>query len=163
MSSRSRGALRPRFANRRPKLRGRRECRVPAGTRGLVCKLHARMRTVQVQPEQPGIPAMVLRLMPRSVWRPLASIANELMVRIARLSFANLRRLDTSNGRQDTRFCRTHQRRSSARCVRSRSDRPANTPCAPTSVHRNLPHQRLHRRGLQQGPAALGARIPITP
>jgi hypothetical protein len=41
--------------------------------------------------------------MPRSPWRriPLASIASELTVRIARSSFANLRRLDTSHGCQD--------------------------------------------------------------
>jgi hypothetical protein len=60
--------------------------------------------SIQVQPKQPGIPcAMVLRLMPRSPWRriPLASIASELTARIARLSFANLRRLDASHGRQD--------------------------------------------------------------
>src|SRR5215218_10273808 len=46
---------------------------------------------------------MVLRLMPSSPWRriPLASIAGELTARIARLSFANLRRLDASNGRQN--------------------------------------------------------------
>jgi hypothetical protein len=60
--------------------------------------------SIQVQPEQPGIPrAMVLRLMPCSPWRRirLASIAGELTARIARLSFANLRRLDASNGRQN--------------------------------------------------------------
>jgi hypothetical protein len=60
--------------------------------------------SMQGQPKQPGIPrAMVLRFMPRSPWRriPLASIANELTARIARLGFANLRRLDASNGRQD--------------------------------------------------------------
>ena len=60
--------------------------------------------SIQVQPEQPGTPcAMVLRRMPRSPRRriPLASVADELTVRIARLSFANLRRLDASNGRQD--------------------------------------------------------------
>ena len=60
--------------------------------------------SIQVQPEQPGIPcAVVLRLMPSSPWRriPLASIASELTARIARLSFANLRRLDTSHGCQD--------------------------------------------------------------
>jgi hypothetical protein len=41
--------------------------------------------------------------MPSSPWRriPLASIAGELTARIARLSFANLRRLDASNGRQN--------------------------------------------------------------
>ena len=60
--------------------------------------------SIQVQPKQPGIPrAMVLRFMPRSPWRriPLASIADEVTVRIARLSFANLRRLHASHGRQD--------------------------------------------------------------
>jgi hypothetical protein len=60
--------------------------------------------SIQVQPEQPGIPcAVVLRLMPSSPWRRirLASIAGELTDRIARLSFANLRRLDASNGRQN--------------------------------------------------------------
>ena len=60
--------------------------------------------SIQVQPEQPGIPCtVVLRLMPRSPRRRirLASVASELTVRIARLSFANLRRLDASHGRQD--------------------------------------------------------------
>jgi hypothetical protein len=60
--------------------------------------------SIQVQPEQPGIPrTMGLRLMPSSPWRriPFASIAGELTARIARLSFANLRRLDASHGRQN--------------------------------------------------------------
>jgi hypothetical protein len=60
--------------------------------------------SVQVQPERPGMPCtMVLRLMPRAPWRriPLASIACELTARIARLSLANLRRLDASHGRQN--------------------------------------------------------------
>jgi len=41
--------------------------------------------------------------MPRSPRRRIrfASVADELTVRIARSGFANLRRLDTSNGRQD--------------------------------------------------------------
>jgi hypothetical protein len=41
--------------------------------------------------------------MARSPWRriPLASIAGELAASIARLGFANLRRLDTSHGCQD--------------------------------------------------------------
>ena len=83
-----------------------------AGNAG--CRLHPRSRvqdalenahtSIQVQPEQPGIPCtVVLRLMPSSPRRriPLASVASELTVRIARLSFANLRRLDASHGRQD--------------------------------------------------------------
>jgi hypothetical protein len=60
--------------------------------------------SIQVQPEQPGIPcAMALRLMPRSPRRRIrfASVAGELAACIARLSFANLRRLDTSNGCRD--------------------------------------------------------------
>src|SRR5256885_12044122 len=51
-----------------------------------------------------GLPcAMVLRLMPCSPRRRirLATVAGELAARIARLSFANLRRLDTSHGCQD--------------------------------------------------------------
>ena len=60
--------------------------------------------SIQVQSEHSGIPcAMVLRLMPCSPRRriPLASVAGELAARIARLSFANLRRLHASHGRQD--------------------------------------------------------------
>ena len=60
--------------------------------------------SIQVQPEQPGIPrAVALRLMPCSPRRRIrfASVASELTVRIARSGFANLRRLDASHGRQD--------------------------------------------------------------
>jgi len=60
--------------------------------------------SIQVQPEQPGIPcAMVLRLMPRSPWRriPFASIADGLKACRTRLGSKNLRRLDTSHGCQD--------------------------------------------------------------
>jgi hypothetical protein len=101
----SRGTM-PELCDSLSPVRGRRECRVPASTRGLVCKVHLRSAhtSIQAQPEQPGIPCtVVLRLMPCSLRRRihLASVAGELTVRIARLSFANLRRLDTSNGRQD--------------------------------------------------------------
>jgi hypothetical protein len=60
--------------------------------------------SIQVQPEQPGIPcAMALRLMPCSPRRriPLASVADELMARMTRLGVASLRQLDTSHGCQD--------------------------------------------------------------
>ena len=49
----------------------------------------------------------------------------------ARNTFADL---TPATGARTTRFCRTLQRRSSTRCVRSRSDRPANTPCAPNAA-----------------------------
>jgi hypothetical protein len=70
------------------------------------CAISARKThtSIQVSAGASGLPcAMVLRLMPCSPWRRirLASIAGELAARIARLSFANLRRLDTSNGCQD--------------------------------------------------------------
>ena len=70
------------------------------------CAISARKThtSIQVSAGASGLPcAMVLRLMPCSPWRRirLASIAGELTARIARLSFANLRRLDTSNGCQD--------------------------------------------------------------
>jgi hypothetical protein len=105
--SHSRGASRPRLAGSLPSKNERAQGMPGAGW-------HPRSRvqdalknahtSIQVQPKQPGIPcAMVLRLMPSSPWRriPLASIACELTARIARLSFANLRRLDASNGRQN--------------------------------------------------------------
>jgi hypothetical protein len=61
--------------------------------------------SIQVQPEQPGIPcAMGLRLIPCSPWRriPLASIAGGLKV-LAKPGWIsqNLRRLDTSHGCQN--------------------------------------------------------------
>ena len=113
--------------------------------------------SIQVQPEQPGIPcAMVLRLMPSSPWRriPLASIAGELTARIARLGFANLRQLDTSHGCQNHTvlpyaassakpfgqpvpptklLAKAFKRRSSARRVRSRKT-ALRTPLAPDAA-----------------------------
>ena len=113
--------------------------------------------SIQVQPKQPGIPrAMVLRLMPCSPWRriPLASIASELTARIARSGFANLRRLDTSHGRQNhtvlpyaassaknsnqpvpptEAMAKAFKRRSSARDVRSRKT-ALRTPLAPDAA-----------------------------
>ena len=61
--------------------------------------------SIQVQPEQPGIPcAMGLRLIPCSPWRriPLASIAGGLKA-LSKPGWIsqNLRRLDTSHGRQN--------------------------------------------------------------
>ena len=89
----------------RPKKRGRRECRVLAAPAVSCAKVRKKAHTsIQVQSEHSGIPcAMVLRLMPRSPRRRirLASVAGELMARLARLGFANLRQLDASHGRQD--------------------------------------------------------------
>ena len=60
--------------------------------------------SIQVQPEQPGIPcAMVLRLIPCSPWRriPFASIAGGLKDCRNPVGSTFLRRLDTSNGCQN--------------------------------------------------------------
>ena len=75
-------------------------------TRGLVCNSARNVThtSIQVQSEHSGIPcAMALRLMPRSPRRRirLVTVASELTAHEARLDFANLRRLDTSNGCQD--------------------------------------------------------------
>ena len=142
------------------KVRGRRECRVPAGTRGLVCKMHSRMRTraYRYSRSSPAFPAQwFYGLCRRSPWRriPLASIAGELTARVARLGFANLRQLDASNGRQDhtvlpyaassaknfdqpsagqpKHLAKAFKRRSSARDVRSRKT-ALRTPLAPDAA-----------------------------
>ena len=66
------------------KFRGRREGRVLAGTRGLVCNGQTKAHTsIQVSAGASGLPcALVLRLIARSPWRriPLASIAGELTI-----------------------------------------------------------------------------------
>jgi len=90
----SRGALRPSFSiNRSP------SNQESAGNAG--CLLHPRSRvqcargsahtSIQVQPEQPGIPCAVgLRLIPRSPWRriPFASIAGGLKMLANPVGFA---------------------------------------------------------------------------
>ena len=144
----SRGALRPSCAYRFAlKARGRRECRVPAGTRGLVCKCarESAHTSIQVQPEQPGIPcAMVLRLIPRSPWRriPFASIAGGLKV-LAKPGWIsqNLRRLDASNGRQDhtalpSAFNAVRRRAALAHGPKPALRKPA---CAPGAVAATAP------------------------
>ena len=100
--------------------------------------------SIQVQPEQPGIPcAMGLRLIPCSPWRriPLASIAGGLKV-LAKPGWIsqNLRRLDASNGRQN------HTALPSATfAVRRRAAfaheqaHPAKTCCAPGVPRPPLP------------------------
>jgi hypothetical protein len=87
------------------KIRGRREGRVPAGTRGLVCKSADRGAHEHTGISQTsGLPcAMVLRLIPRSPRRRirLASVANGLAIHRSPVGLDNLHQLDTSNGCQD--------------------------------------------------------------
>jgi hypothetical protein len=99
--------------------------------------------SIQVQPKQPGIPrAMALRLMPCSPWRRirLASIAGELTARIARSGFANLRRLDASNGRQNHTALPSafHAVRRRAAFAHEQAH-PAKTCCAPGMPRPPLP------------------------
>ncbi|MEA2235080.1 MAG: hypothetical protein QOD83_4896 [Solirubrobacteraceae bacterium] len=100
--------------------------------------------SIQVQPEQPGIPcAMGLRLIPCSPWRriPLASIAGGLKA-LAKPGWIsqNLRRLDTSHG------CQNHTALPSVTfAVRRRAAfaheqaHPAKTSCAPGVPRPPLP------------------------
>jgi hypothetical protein len=79
--------------------------------------------SIQVQPEQPGIPcAMVLRLIPCSPWRriPFASIAGGLKVFQNPVGFLKTSAgLTPATGARTTRLCRPRPRRSSARGLRS--------------------------------------------
>ena len=79
--------------------------------------------SIQVQPEQPGIPcAMGLRLIPSSPWRriPFASIAGGLKVLRNPVGFLKTSAgLTPATGARTTRLCRPQSRRSSARGLRS--------------------------------------------
>jgi hypothetical protein len=129
--------------------RGRRECRVLAAPAVSCARLHGNAHTsIQVQPGHAGIPcAVVLRLMPGSPRRriPLASVADELTARLARLGVANLRRLDTSHGCQDHTVLPyasapyvlraiVHSRLDTAPRTTSRADAAASTASRPTFV-----------------------------
>ena len=130
-ASRSRGTMCPRFIqNLCPSKR--REQGMPGAccTRGLVCKMDWSTHTsIQVQPEHSGIPcAMALRLMPRSPRRRirLVTVADGLAVdrkpgRVRTTSAS----LTPATGARTTRFCRTLQRRSSARRKSLTDNRPA--------------------------------------
>jgi hypothetical protein len=110
--------------------------------------------SIQVQPKQPGIPrAMVLRLMPSSPWRRirLASIAGELTARIARLSFANLRRLDASNGRQNHTVLP----------YAASSAKPSSQPVQPAKLLAEAFKRRSSARGARSRITAL--RTPLAP
>ena len=114
--------------------------------------------------------------MPSSPWRriPLASIPDELTVRIARLSFANLRQLDTSHGCQDHTvlpyaassakpssqpvqptklLAKAFKRRSSAHGVRSRIT-ALRTPLAPDAAASTATRPNVRDDG--QRPSSLG-------
>ena len=100
--------------------------------------------SIQVQPEQPGIPcAMGLRLIPCSPWRriPFASIAAGLTASskpgwIRKTSAS----LTPATGARTTRLCRTRQRQSSARGARSRALSP---PCEHLLTRPTLPRPPL--------------------
>ena len=132
MPSRSRRALRPSLA-RIPRPRKKEG----AGNAG--CALHPRSRvrraqkkvhtSIQVQRKHSGIPcAMALRLMPRSPRRRirLVTVAGGLKVMVkpgwVHNTSANL---TPATGARTTRFCRTLQRRSSARRKSLTDNRPA--------------------------------------
>jgi hypothetical protein len=163
---RSRGALRPKLCDLRYPLesRGRRESRVPMTP--AVVRTRCTRRTAGV-PEHPAFPAQwfygLCRALPGAefLWPPSPMDWRSIEGPVGP---DNLHQLDTSNGCQDhtvlpSAASSSHtlqparmlpeevsteafKRRSSARHVRSRKNRPANTPRARRCrVHRN-PSQR---------------------
>ena len=149
VTSRSRGAVRPRFASRCPSLGE------GAGKTG--CSLHPRSRvpnaqtkthtSIQVQRKHSGLPcAVALRLMPCSPRRRIRLVTVDAgftahQIRLDQLATDSLA---PATGVGTTRFCRTHQRRSScAASARSRKtalrshhtlDAAASTASHPASV-----------------------------
>ena len=169
---RSRGAMRPRFSKIiRPGVKRAQGMPGARCTRGLVRKTVQKKRTraYRYRRGHPDIPcAMVLRLIARSPRRRirLVTVADGLKDCLNPVGPTRLRQLDTSNGCQDhtvlpyaasrlrlkaspgTARFRTlgssgHRRRSSARCVRSRTKaRPANTTRARRCRVHRIPSQR---------------------
>ena len=142
MCSRSRGALRPRCAGVSPT---REE---GAGNAG--CTLHPRSRvqeahgnahtSIQVQRKHSGIPcAMALRLMPCSPRRRirLVTVAAGLMTDRPGWIKRATGNLTPATGARTTRFCRTHQRR---------------TSCAPRSLTVRPPCKHISRTTLPRPP-----------
>jgi hypothetical protein len=145
--------------------RGRRECRVlaaPAVSRA-ICAENTHT-SIQVQSEHSGIPrTMVLRLMPRSPRRRirLVTVVGELTVLPNPVGLTKTSAdLTPATGARTTRFCRTHQRRTSvAPAVRSRVLEPAlrsrSRPTLPRPPHliptcltiRIRPSRGMRRRG----------------
>jgi hypothetical protein len=126
-------------------------------TRGLVRKRWKEAHTsIQVQRKQSDIPcAMVLRLIPCSPRRRirLVTVADGLKDRPNPVGpWKTSVSLTPATGARTTRFCRTQLRRSSARCVRSRTKaRPANTTTRPTLPR--PPHPRPNVRDDGQRPS----------
>jgi len=85
-----------------PAIRGRRECRAPAGTRGLVCNM--RKQNAHEHTGTAGAARHSLRSgLTAYTWRriPFASIAAGLTAGRTRLDSNSLRQLDTSHGCQN--------------------------------------------------------------
>ena len=150
MTPRSRGAFRPRFAINfpHPPIRGRREDRVraaPAVSCAIVRK--RRTRAYRSSGEHPAFPAQWLYGLCRDllgaefVFVTVAAGLRFCRARLGRLASDNL---TPATGARTTRFCRTLQRRSSARrrSLTSRA-RPATTCHARRCrVHRIPPRVR---------------------
>ena len=123
-----------------------------AGNAG--CTLHPRSRvqkcarnahtSIQVQSEHSGIPcAMALRLMPRSPRRRIRLVtvaAGSMADRSGWIDVAT-DSLTPATGARTTRFCRTHQRRSSC-ALRPLTEDP---PCNPKRARRCRVHRILSR------------------
>jgi hypothetical protein len=115
-----------------PKIRGRREGRVLAGTRDLVCnrRLRKRTRAYRYQPKHPAFPAQwfdgLCRALPGDEFVLPPSPANW---RLASPGWALQTSADLTpaTGARTTRFCRTQLRRSSG----ARRSLTGNPPCDP--------------------------------
>ena len=127
--------------------RGRREGRAPTGTRGLPREKHTRKRphsSIQVSPNaRPSLRdgRTAYAVLSREPNFPLASLAPRIddAVRPVGLAHISAKGLTVATTVRTTRFCRTHQRRSSARSLGlTGTTRPARASRARRCrVHRN--------------------------
>jgi hypothetical protein len=126
-------------------------------TRGLACKMHKgkRTRAYRYSRRHSGIPrAMALRLMPRSPRRRirLVTVIGGLKVLSRPVGLAKTSAdLTPATGARTTRFCRTPQHRSSARCNRSRETRPA-ISCSPNAAASTASHSNVRDDGQRPSP-----------
>ena len=138
---RSRGAMRPRFVKIvRPRVKRAQGMPGARCTRGLVCNVCEETHTsIQVQRRHSGIPcAMALRLMPRSPRRRirLVTVADGLNG-LSKPGWVDdtSANLTPATGARTTRFCRTHQRRSScAPLIAHGQSPPCDHTCAPNAA-----------------------------